>query len=388
MTRNRLRSNRFLPEYVSRFKDRHGKERLRFRRKGYPSKYFNAPLGTEAFREEYHRFNSQEAVAEAAEDAHAARTIPGSIGDLVRRYFAVPERLGPSETTQAKVRRILERFAEGREDRPVKAVRFEHIDAIIAKARVKGTDNHGRMIGGTEAARKLRKELRRLFAFAVKLQWIASNPVENAEQVKVAPSERSAGFYTWSEEDIATYRTRWPLGTKQRLAMELMLWTDQRKIDAIHLGRQHVRAGKFEIRQSKTGKKLLLPIAPQLAAAIEAMPASDAMCFLITEWGKPFSVKGFGGWFREQCDKAGLPKCTAHGLRKATMRRMAELEMPNKTMKSVSGHSKDDEVARYTAAADQERLAAGAIKRLAEWEMSNPDPRLDTNQPKRTENGR
>lgn len=61
------------------------------------------------------------------------------------------------------------------------------------------------------------------------------------------------------------------------MAMELILWTDQRKIDAIHLGRQHMRNGKFVIRQSKTGKRLVLPIAPPLAAAIDAMPRSDAM---------------------------------------------------------------------------------------------------------------
>jgi len=194
----------------------------------------------------------------------------------------------------------------------------------------------------------------------------------------VAPGERSAGYYTWSEQDIAQYRARWPLGTKQRLALELILRTDQRKVDAIHLGRQNMRNGKFLIRQSKTGKRLVLPIAPPLATAIEAMPRSDAMCFIMTEWGRPFSVKGFGGWFREQCDAAGLPKCTAHGLRKATMRRMAELELPNKSMKSVSGHSKDDEVARYTEAANQERLAELAIGRLAEGEMSNLDPKLDT----------
>jgi len=380
MNKRRSKSNRFLPEYVSRFKDRHGKERLRFRRKGYPSRYFTAPLGTEAFREEYRRFNSADAIAEAREAAAAARCIHGSIGDLLRRYVAVPERLGPSEVTQTKVRNILERFCEGREDRPVKGLNFEHIDAIIAKARIKTVDAKGRKIGGVEAARKLRKELRRFFAFARKLGWIAINPVDDSQPVKVAPNERSTGFYTWTEDDITAYRAHWPLGTKQRLAMELMLWTDQRKIDAIHLGRQHVRNGKFAIRQTKTGKLLTLPIAPPLAAAIDAMPANDALCFLLTEWGKPFSVKGFGGWFRDQCDAAGLPQCTAHGLRKATMRRMAELEMPNKTMKSVSGHSKDDEVARYTEAANQERLADGAIKRLVEWEMSNPVPRLDANE--------
>lgn len=379
MSKKRLPSNRALPQHVTRFVDRHGKERLRFRRKGYPSQYFNAPLGTAAFREEYRRYNSPEAIAEAIEQVHAARTIPGSIGDLLRRYLAVPERLGPSDVTQTKVRRILERFAKGREDRLVRDVRFEHIDAIIAKARVKTVDEDGRISGGIEAARKLRKELRRLFAFGRKLGWIVSNPVDDSEAVKVSPGERSTGYHTWTEEEIEKYRDWWPLGTKQRLAMELILWTDQRKVDAIHLGRQHVKDGKFVIRQKKTGKLLKLLIVPQLAAAIDAMPKSDAMCFIMTEWGRPFSVKGFGGWFREQCDAAGLPHCSAHGLRKATMRRMAEQEMPNKTMKSVSGHTKDDEVARYTEAANQERLAEGALKRLAEWEMSNRSPELDTN---------
>lgn len=378
MTNRRLKSNRFLPKYVSRFTDRHGKERLRFRRKGYPSQYFTAPLGTEAFREEYHRFNSVDAIAEAAESARAALYAPRSIGDLLRQYAAIPERLGPSIVTQNKVRNILERFADGKEDWPVKGIRFDHIDAIIAKARIKSLDERGRKVGGVEAARKLRKELRRLFAFARKLGWISVNPVDDSQPVKVTPNERSTGFHTWTESDITQYRSHWPLGTKQRLAMELMLWTDQRKVDAIHLGRQHVREGKFVIRQSKTGKLLKLPIAPPLAEAIAAMPATDATCFLMTEWGRPFSVKGFGGWFRNQCDAAGLPKCTAHGLRKATMRRMAELEMPNRTMKSVSGHSKDDEVARYTEAASQERLAEQAIRRLVEWEKSNPNRALDT----------
>lgn len=378
MTRH-LRSNRFLPEFVTRFKDRHDKWRYRFRRAGYPSAYFTAALGTEEFREEYARFNNPDAPRAAALEEAAARVLPGTLAELRNRYFAVPERLGPTETTQTKVRRVLEiGFFDGRETWPLSGLTFEHIDALIAARRVKTTDDKGKVGGGIEAARKLRKELVRLLDFAEAAKLIHRSPMKHVGQVKVAPAERSAGFYTWTEEDIAAYRARWPLGTKQRLAMELILWTDQRKIDAIHLGRQHIRGGKFVLRQTKTGKLLTLPIAAPLANAIAAMPPSNAMCFIMTEWGKPFSVKGFGGWFREQCDAAGLPNCTAHGLRKATMRRMADLEMPNKTMKSVSGHSKDDEVARYTEAADQARLADSAISKLVAWEMSNPVPGLDT----------
>jgi len=92
------------------------------------------------------------------------------------------------------------------------------------------------------------------------------------------------------------------------------------------------------------------------------------MCFLLNDAGQPFTNAAFGNWFRECCDEADLPQCTAHGLRKATMRRLAELDIGNQTMKSMSGHTKDDEVALYTAAANQKRMADSAIARLSKWE--------------------
>jgi integrase len=369
--RRQLKSNRFLPEFVSRFKDRHGKERLRFRRKGYPAGYFKAPLGTEAFREEYHAFNNPGAIVAAREAAIEARIAPGSVADLQRRYYSVPERLGPTATTQGKVRSVLDRgFFAGRAAHPVASIRFEHIEAIVAKRRTKFKNDEGRWEGGNEAARKLRKELVRLFDFAMKSEMVQINPAAQSERVKIAPADRSKGFHTWTEPEIAQYRARHPLGTKARLAMELILWTDQRGCDSIHLGRQHIRDGQFHITQSKTGKALIIPIAPQLLAAIAASDALNSMCFLLNEYGKPFTRKGFGNKMRDWCDQAGLAHCTAHGLRKATMRRMAELNLGNQTMKGLSGHSKDDEVALYTAAADQQRMALQAVEHLAAWESA------------------
>lgn len=363
---------RFLPEYVTSFKDRHGKERLRFRRKGYPSHYFTAPFGTEAFRTEYRA--CMDAPPAGGVLAAIERTAPGTIDDLVARYFSVPSRLGPTLETQKKVRAVIDRFRQGRGHRQVAQIEFQHIEAIVAKRRQKvlvGT----RMEGGVEAARKLLKELVRLFDFAVKIRMIRTNPAKLADKVKVAPAERSKGFHTWTEEEIGQYRKHHKLGTRARLAMELMLWTDQRRIDMIRMGRQHIRDGRIKVTQSKTGKELWIAVAPQLLEAIIAMPPRYArqLCFLTTEWGKPFSNPGFGNWFRDQCDAAGLPQCTAHGLRKATMRRMAELDMSNQTMKALSGHTKDDEVALYTAAASQIRMADDAIARLSAWEKtSNP----------------
>lgn len=203
-------------------------------------------------------------------------------------------------------------------------------------------------------------------------------PLGQRHKMKAAPGERSQGFHSWTEAEITTYRERHPIGTMARLALEIILWTDQRGVDTMHLGRQHIRDGRFEITQSKTGAVLKLPIAPQLLQAIVAMPPNlSNMCFIVNAHGRPFSRKGFGNKFRQWCDEAKLPHCTAHGLRKATLRRMAELEMPNKTMKSVSGHVRDDEIELYTRAANQERLARQAIEQLSEWENSPAEQRED-----------
>lgn len=59
------------------------------------------------------------------------------------------------------------------------------------------------------------------------------------------------------------------------------------------------------------------------------------------------------------------------------MRRLAEQKMPNASMKAVSGHSKDNEVARYTEAVNQEHLAEDALLRLSSWEsrrVNQPGP--------------
>lgn len=64
---------------------------------------------------------------------------------------------------------------------------------------------------------------------------------------------------------------------------------------------------------------------------------------------------------------AGLPdRCVPHGLRKAAARRLAEAGCSEKQIAAVTGHTTLKEVARYTRAANQERLAADAVDMLTE----------------------
>ena len=84
--------------------------------------------------------------------------------------------------------------------------------------------------------------------------------------------------------------------------------------------------------------------------------------FLVTEFGKPFTAAGFGNWFRQRCNEAGLPHCSAHGLRKAFLRRMAEAGCSEDYIASVSGHRDTREIRTYVQAANKARMARHGIK--------------------------
>lgn len=347
-----------LPKHVSAWRDRHGKLRFRHRKLGI-TRYFRSPIGSPEWLAEFHEFEASD------RNFIKARHAPGTLGDLVTRYYRSQDFNSQEEVSQTKNRAIIEEFRAGSDDRPVALLTFEHIDTILAKKAQKITaEGSNRAMGGPAAAQRLRKQLRRLFQHAVRLGMIRTNPVELTARVKY----KTAGFHTWSEDEIATFRRRHSLGTKARLALEILLWTGQRLGDAHRFGPAHVRDGRINYEQEKGGKELWLPMAPQLRAAIDAMPAVGVQTFLVTEYGKPFSKKGFGNWFRDRCDEAGLNHCSAHGLRKAIARRLAENDATQPMIKSVGGWSNDREVAIYTAAAEQAKLAKTALTALSEWE--------------------
>ena len=171
------------------------------------------------------------------------------------------------------------------------------------------------------------------------------------------------GYHDWTEEEIAQFIARHQPGTKAHLALMLMLSTGQRRPDAVRMGWGDVVNGMIRVRQQKTGTPLMIPILPELKAALADQP-KDAPTFLRTDYGRPYSVAGFGNWMRDRCDEAGLPNCASHGLRKACARRLAEAGCTIHQIKAITGHKTDAEVHRYTAKADQIRLAHSAFEKL------------------------
>lgn len=332
--------------------DRHRKLRARFRKAGQKPVYMKHLPDQPGFEAEYKALTEQRQTIER-------KHIPGSVNDLVARYYRAADFIAKGGVDDKRRRRgLIESFRADFGNDLVSDFSFEHIEAILITRSEKRMNEKGRMVGGQVAATNLRKQLHRLFAYAKKLKWITSSPVEDADRVGKL---RLEGYHTWTEDEIAQYKRRHPLGTKARLALEIFLWTGKRRGDARLFGPKHIVRGKINFTASKNNMDLWLPIAPDLRKAIDAMPSVGITTFLVNERGKPFSKAGFGNKMRFWCEEAGLSNCTAHGLRKAIGRRMAESGSTQRQMKAVGGWKNDEEVATYSEAASQEGLADAAI---------------------------
>jgi integrase len=335
MSRIRLR-------YIHQWVDREGRVHRYFRRRGYPRVPLPGLPGSIEFMTAY-----QAALAGPRGAAGAGRSKPGSVAAVVAEYFDSQQYFGSkSAGTQRMRRSILNRFRAAHGDKPLALLPAEWIEALLDSKP-------------PHAAHSWLMTLRSLCEFAVKRGSLRTNP---AATVKL-PSVKSDGFHTWSDDEIAQYEAHHPVGTKPRLALALLLYTAQRRSDVVRMGRQHIRNGMMTVKQQKTGITLAIRVHAKLQAVLAATP-SEHLTFLVNAHGKPFSGNCFGETFREWCDAAGLPKhCSAHGLRKAACRRLAEAGCSANEIAAISGHASLDEVARYTRAADQARLARNAMAR-------------------------
>ncbi|MEY4967167.1 MAG: hypothetical protein RL274_2750 [Pseudomonadota bacterium] len=279
----------------------------------------------------------------------AERTLPGSINALTIAYFNSADFHGLAETTRSTYRGILEAFRTEFGNRSAAGLDRRAVAALVNQK------------AATPAAAGNRLRMIRIVTrFGIAQGWRNDDPTTGVK----APKIRSGGFHTWTEEEIAAFEAKHPVGTRARLALALLLWTAQRRGDVVRMGKQHIKAEWLTVRQQKTGAVVQIPVHTELRVAIDALP-NNHLTFLVTENGKPFTAAGFGNWFRDVCRQAGLPDhCAAHGLRKAAARRLAEAGCTAHQIMAITGHKTLREVTRYTEAADRHGLAETAMAKI------------------------
>jgi integrase len=216
------------------------------------------------------------------------------------------------------------------------------------------------------AANNFLKAMRGFFIWAVEEKLVPADPTKDVKWLKGVNHE---GFHTWTEEELDRFEAYWPLGTRERLAFDLLLYTGLRRGDAVRVGRQHVRNNVITLRTEKTGEDVFIEILPPLAESIAATKTGD-LAFLVSEPGRPWIKESFGNWFRDVCRKAGCPG-SAHGLRKAGATRAAERGATERQLMAIFGWSSGRMAQHYTRKADRKRLAQDAVQLLLRGQEAN-----------------
>ena len=353
--------------YVLTDRDRHGTRRYYYRRrKGEPKIRLQGQPGTTAFQASYEAARvAAEAPLVDEESNRLSAPRPGTYRWLCVEYFGSAEYRRLDPRTQRTRRGIIEHTF----DEPIAPgdrLTFANfpLERMTSKAVRILRD---RKAGLPEAANNRVKALRRVFAWALEHEHVASNPARDVAYVRNA----TEGHHTWTPAEIAAFEARHPVGTKARLAMCLLLFTGLRRSDAVLLGRQHARQGWFKLVLQKNKRRkpvtVELPILPALQAALDAGPTGD-LTYLVTEHGKPFTSNGFGNWFRDRCNEAGLPQCSAHGLRKAGAAVAAENGATVHQLMAIFGWLTMRQAETYTRAAERKRLAGDAMGLLIRQE--------------------
>lgn len=330
------------PPHVSMYRDRHGKMRWRFRKRGMNEAQTTLPFGSEAWRDWY-----LAALAGERRQIGIERSGPGTFSALIAAPYESADWKLLKAPTKTAYRGELERFRAKHGDKRVADLEAHHVLGMRDR------------MSGPAAGNNLLRVLRRLMKFAVARRWRPDDPTKDIKRL----SYHSDGFHSWTEVEIAKFEARWVLGTRERLAFDLLLYTGQRSGDVRTMAVGQADESFISVRQSKTNERLEIPIHSALAASLAAR-RSNHLLLLTTRLGEGFTAKGFGNWFSDAARKAGLTNCSAHGLRKSAARRLAEAGATAHQIMAITGHRSLKEVERYTRAADQKTNAQAAMAKV------------------------
>jgi integrase len=345
MTRIRLK-------YVNEYRDRHGRVRRYFRRPGCRAIPLPGLAGSIEFMQAY-----QAALAIVSPPPPSPKhVIAGSLAAVAAGYLRSADFANLSPSSQASYQVAL---------KPVLAAHGHRLVRDLTKVAARHVvEQIGAVRPGM--ANLTKAVLSKVIAYAIEIGVRTDNPFAGLTPYRLGT------YHTWTDAEITQFERRWPLGTRERLAFALLLYTGQRGGDVVRMQRADISDGRIRVAQDKTRKgttnELLIPIHPALARALQAGPVVGMTHIITDARGRP--LQRLTKIMAAAVKTAGLPpRCVAHGLRKAALRRLAEAGSTTKQIAAVSGHRSLSEIERYTARADQAGLAQAAISKLPDEEV-------------------
>jgi integrase len=358
-----------LPEYVNAYIDRSGRPRHYFRRAGIKQVSLpGLPWSTEFM--EAHAAALAAWRQPAAAPIGADRTAAGTVNAAVVAYYARGlASLG--QGSHAGVRSLIERF---RAEHGTK--RLRKLEAVHLQAYISGLQS-------AAVQRNMLRALRHFLKFAKAAGLIATDPSTGVTRERM---KSSGGFVPWNEDHAARFEAHHKIGSMARAAYELYLNLGVRKSDVVRIGPGHVRDGvlnNFLPKKTSTtgGKRISIKLFASTKAAIDALPVTGTETYLVTSFGKPFGVNGFGNKMREWCDAAGLPpivdangkskNLASHGLRKLFMIRLVHAGYSAPQIAALSGHKDLREIQTYIDEFDRQKVGLETSTAFEQVQIKN-----------------
>lgn len=345
---------RKLPLNVTKEKNRHGTWVFYYRVGKGPRTRIKGVPDTEEFKEGY-----RAAVAGSPLPTRPERSAPKSLAWLIERYMDTAGWSSLSVATRKQRSNLFRQAIERSGNIDFRDIRREDISAAI----------DGRAKTPAQANCFL-KAMRGLFDWAVKNDHVEINPAIGVDRV----AYKSDGFEPWSVADINQFCSKWKIGTKPRLALELLMCSGLRRSDVVLAGRQHMSGNIFSMRTLKTNTDITVEFTDRLIEVISATPTGD-LHFLISAHGKPFTVESFGNWFRDCCREAGIEK-SAHGVRKFAATMAANGGASSHEIMAQFGWATVRQAEVYTKKADRKRLGVTGSRVAAEQMEKELSPHL------------
>lgn len=331
------------PPYLLREKNRHGKTVWYVRKGDGPRTRIHGEFGSPEFMAAY-----QAAVAGVEQPKADPST--KSLNWLWDSYRNSTGWKALSLATRRQRENIMSHVLEGAGREPYSAISRKHV--VAGRERRAATPSQ---------ARNFLDAMRGLFRWAVDVGFLENDPTAGINYPK---RPKGQGFAVWDEDDVARYQNKWPIGTKERVWLDVLLYTGLRRGDAVRLGRQHVRDGVASLRTEKSrfNTEVTIPILPVLQTTLDAGPCGE-LAFICGDRGTPLTKESFGNMFRVACTAAGVSK-SAHGVRKIGATRAANAGATVAELEALFGWQGGAMASLYTRSADRRRLAKGAIDKL------------------------
>ena len=275
-----------LPPFVHGYIDRHGKPRYYLRRKGF----VKVPLPGAPWSTQFMDAHAAALAGQPIIEPGRGRAKAGTMNALAMSYMAAPAFTLLADNSRRNYRRAIERFCNQHGDKLVAELQRKHVIKLMAA-----------LSDRPQAANQLRKMLRALMQHAVDIDMRPDDPTRDTKPIKI----RSAGHHPWTEQEIEQFEQHHPVGTRQRLALDLLLYSGQRSGDVRRMGPQHIQQDVITVRQEKTRTDLSIPIHQRLRKTLDATP-SGHLTFIVTGSGTPFKAGSFSMWFKKACRAAKL----------------------------------------------------------------------------------